>query len=214
MNCREFEELVDVESPEAAGHAETCRRCATRLAERRWLAEALGDLSKETGTLEAPARVEKAVMRAFRERHAVRRSRWPVWAAAAALVAAGFLTGLWFERPLPPPPAVPVAAVPPAPAAPRALVRSEPARAVARVVKRRPRPPQPKAEVATEFIPLPYGSDDLPRLERPRLLRMRLPRTALWSVGLPMNVERAFEPVKADVVFDEDGMARAIRFVR
>ena len=142
----------------------------------------------------------------------MRRSRWPVWAAAAALVVAGFLTGLWFERGRcrrrPP------RRWPPCPRRRRAAVRrSEPPRPVARAAKRRPRPPQPKAEVATEFIPLPYGSE-LPRLERPRMLRMRLPRTALWSVGLPMNVERAFEPVKADVVFDEDGMARAIRFVR
>jgi hypothetical protein len=205
MNCREFEELVDFENAEAAAHAETCRRCRARLAEQQWLAKALRGVAEEARTLEAPARMEAAVMRAFREGHRVRRSWWPVWAAAATLAVAGFLAGWWLQRPLPPPPAVPVAAIPPAPAAPPA--------AMPRTVKRRPRAPQPRVEVATEFIPLPYGAE-LARLDRPRMLRMRLPRTALWSVGLPMNVERAFEPVKADVVFDEDGMARAIRFVK
>jgi hypothetical protein len=41
-----------------------------------------------------------------------------------------------------------------------------------------------------------------------------LPRSALASLGLPMNVERANERVKADVLLGHDGLARAIRFVR
>jgi hypothetical protein len=36
----------------------------------------------------------------------------------------------------------------------------------------------------------------------------------LISFGLPVNAERAAEPVTADVVVGVDGVARAIRFVQ
>jgi hypothetical protein len=42
---------------------------------------------------------------------------------------------------------------------------------------------------------------------------MRLPRSALLTTGLPMNEERANEPILADVLFTEDGLARGIRFI-
>jgi hypothetical protein len=44
---------------------------------------------------------------------------------------------------------------------------------------------------------------------------VKLPRSALPGVsGLPMNMERAREPVQADVMLGEDGRALAVRFVR
>ena len=45
-------------------------------------------------------------------------------------------------------------------------------------------------------------------------LEAELPRAALLSFGLPMNMERADERIKADVIVGNDGLARAIRFVR
>ena len=54
---------------------------------------------------------------------------------------------------------------------------------------------------------------DLP-FDPPRVVRVELPRSALESFGLPMNMERAGERIKADVVVGHDGLARAIRFVR
>ena len=47
-----------------------------------------------------------------------------------------------------------------------------------------------------------------------QLVRVELPRSALVAFGLPMNVNRYDEKVKADVFFGSDGMARAIRFVQ
>jgi hypothetical protein len=32
--------------------------------------------------------------------------------------------------------------------------------------------------------------------------------------GLPVNAERAAEPVQADVLLGDDGLAQAIRFIR
>ncbi|HJQ25447.1 MAG TPA: hypothetical protein VKA60_16120 [Blastocatellia bacterium] len=84
-----------------------------------------------------------------------------------------------------------------------------------------PQPPQPSpvgideqaGEIATSFIPLSNGRS-LAAAESMQLVRVELPRSALVSFGLPMNVERADERVKADVLIGNDGVARAIRFVR
>ncbi|HEX7998644.1 MAG TPA: hypothetical protein VF528_09660 [Pyrinomonadaceae bacterium] len=72
---------------------------------------------------------------------------------------------------------------------------------------------QPEAEIVTDFMPLTYGAALSPN-EGAQLVRVELPRSALVSLGLPVNVERANERVKADVLLGHDGLARAIRFVR
>ncbi|MEO6725759.1 MAG: hypothetical protein ABIU20_07000 [Blastocatellia bacterium] len=68
-------------------------------------------------------------------------------------------------------------------------------------------------EVTTDFLPLTHEFDSEP-LESGQLIRVQMPRTAMASFGLPVNLERANAPVKADVLLAEDGSARAIRFVR
>jgi hypothetical protein len=70
-----------------------------------------------------------------------------------------------------------------------------------------------QTEVATEFLPLTYGDPISSSLEGGQLVRVQLPRATLLSFGFPMSEERAPEPIKADVLLGEDGMARAIRFV-
>ena len=69
------------------------------------------------------------------------------------------------------------------------------------------------SEVATEFFPLTFIADSR-ALESGQVVRVRMPRSALVSFGVPMNVERAGELVKADVVIGDDGLARAIRFIQ
>ncbi|MEW6126381.1 MAG: hypothetical protein AB1757_04895 [Acidobacteriota bacterium] len=66
------------------------------------------------------------------------------------------------------------------------------------------------AEIATDFIVL----HNLPMNEGGQLVRVELPSSALASFGLPVNYENANQRVKADVVLGNDGIARAIRFVR
>jgi hypothetical protein len=72
---------------------------------------------------------------------------------------------------------------------------------------------QAEQEVVTDFMPLTYGAALSPN-EGGQLVRVELPRSALLSMGLPMNVEKSDERVKADVFLGHDGLARAIRFVR
>ncbi|MBI3652455.1 MAG: hypothetical protein HY231_15650 [Acidobacteria bacterium] len=73
--------------------------------------------------------------------------------------------------------------------------------------------PAEQEEIATPFLSLTQGYT-LPMAEGGQLVRVELPRSALLSFGLPVNAARLNEPVKADVVVGNDGIARAIRFVR
>jgi hypothetical protein len=72
--------------------------------------------------------------------------------------------------------------------------------------------PAAGAEIATDFIPL--MNETLAQMDGGQVMRIELPRSALMSFGLPMDMERANERIKADVVVGNDGLARAIRFVR
>jgi hypothetical protein len=68
-------------------------------------------------------------------------------------------------------------------------------------------------EVATEFMPLGYLNAEAVQ-DGGQILRVELPRTALVKFGLPVNMERSNERVKADILVGIDGMAHAIRFVQ
>lgn len=72
---------------------------------------------------------------------------------------------------------------------------------------------QSETEIATDFFPL-AGAMTLMQTDSGHIVRVELPRSALASFGLQVNAERSTERVKADVLFGDDGIARAIRFVR
>lgn len=65
-------------------------------------------------------------------------------------------------------------------------------------------------EVVTEFFPL---MDVIPPFQRGRLLRVVVPAATMREVGLPVSPALWGEPVEADVLVGEEGIARAIRFV-
>lgn len=68
-------------------------------------------------------------------------------------------------------------------------------------------------EIATDFLPVNYGGP-MNLQDGGQIVRVELPRAALLNFGLPVNMARADESVKADVVVGADGLARAIRFVQ
>ncbi len=70
-----------------------------------------------------------------------------------------------------------------------------------------------QSEVTTEFLPLSYVSP-VNLQDGGQLVRVELPRSAMVRFGLPVNMERYSEKVKADVLVSADGLARAIRFVQ
>lgn len=68
-------------------------------------------------------------------------------------------------------------------------------------------------EIATEFLPLGYGNA-LSLQDGGQIVRVEVPRSTLVSFGLPVNMDRVGQRVKADLLLGVDGSARAIRFVQ
>ena len=160
--------------------------------------KALHALAESDREREAPPAVEAKLRSAFRKRY--RNRIWPYFAVAAAAAIAFLL----YQRPkpaiVPEPPKIAISA-PPAEVV--HIAKNEAKKAVHRK-------PQPR-EAVTEFFPL---MDDAMPFERGELLRVSLPASALRSVGLPVSEDRLTDTVQADVLVGEEGLARAIRFVR
>jgi hypothetical protein len=79
-------------------------------------------------------------------------------------------------------------------------------------------PPAPSTQIAarevvTDFFPLTYG--DVPATGG-QLVRLEVPRRALVNFGLAVDAiePRAGDTLLADVLVGDDGLARAVRFVR
>jgi hypothetical protein len=70
------------------------------------------------------------------------------------------------------------------------------------------------AEVTTDFMPLDYGSVPATSVQ---MIRLAVPRSALAAFGLtplePLD-HASTDTVLADVLVGDDGLARAVRFVR
>ena len=65
----------------------------------------------------------------------------------------------------------------------------------------------------TDFVAVPFAPP-FAAYDRGQLIRVRMPRQSFRSLGIPVNAERWNERVQADVLMGEDGIARAVRFVR
>jgi hypothetical protein len=166
------------------------------------LVEALRALAVQDSAREAPAWVEARLVEALQRRRR-RRAAWRAGIAAVVVIAA-FLAVAGRRHPRPKvPPAQPGTAV--AVRIPEPVTPALPRRALPEEV--RAAPPE---EVDTPFFPL---LDAPPPFERGELVRVTLPASAMRVVGLPVGEERLEEPVLADVLIGEEGMARAIRFV-
>ncbi len=169
--------------------------------------QALQALAENDRDKEAPLEVEARLLREFHSRRVIHRWRWVVTASiAAGVVLAVLLSTNRGSKPV-------VIAAPPLIQVPR----QEPAPVVAAVVAQAPRKAarkiaRPQArEVVTDFFPL---MDPAPPFERGQMLRVQLPAAAMRTVGLPVREDHLADPVQADVLVGEEGMPRAIRFVR
>ena len=183
----------------------------------RELEKLLGALREETRGVEAPPHVEAALRSAFRAQAGTPARRgWIAWAlSAAAAVAVVIGAGAAWKLDQPVPSLAPVKL---AVAPPPAIVQTAAVRPVKRIRRRpvapvRTEAPPPAPEVATDFMPI-EDSVALPPIESGQVLRVSMPRSTMVRFGFPVNPDRMMEPVKADVVFGQDGIARAVRFVR
>ncbi|HKQ93838.1 MAG TPA: hypothetical protein VJZ77_24475 [Blastocatellia bacterium] len=248
MNCQDFEKLaldlarnslLDATArDQGLIHTEVCSRCAARLAEERALLARVRAVAAELAGEEPPARVDAALLAAFRAQTTATASstvipafggfrRWASWKSAA--VAAGILIlisalAIFWKSTNSRMPRREERAVAPAPvntpdhrAAPpdgRDLMATEQPKTLPKRVRRRASEDSlDEVEVVTRFFPLREG-EDLTTLDSLQVVRVELPSSALGEVGLPVDPETVTEPIKADVVLGQDGLARAIRFVR
>ncbi len=65
-------------------------------------------------------------------------------------------------------------------------------------------------EVRTEFIPLSYAPD----AESGQIVRVKVSSAMLASLGLSDTVRRSGQLIDAEVLVGDDGLTRAIRFIR
>ena len=200
------------------------------------MGEVLATIAVHDETLNAPPAVEKILLAALREQTVGEKNAGWTWTrglvfgslAAGVVLMVLFLTQAYRgreharERQTADLPQTPtrVGRSPEAPVHTQlvAPVYREPRKRVVRMQQaaRQKKAPQPDAdrqpqEIVTDFMPVVY--DPTP-IDRGRLVRIQLPRSAMVAFGLPMNEDRANEPVKADVLLDEQDEARAVRFVR
>jgi hypothetical protein len=68
-------------------------------------------------------------------------------------------------------------------------------------------------EVKSKFIPLTY-LNDATAMDSGIVVRVEIARDQLATLGLPFDLERADDIIKADIMLGDDGVARAIRLVQ
>jgi hypothetical protein len=153
------------------------------------------------------------------------RLRWPTTAAVVASAATAGVMFWTFTPRAAQVPATEVVVAPqvavPAISEPVAqVVLAAPPGGKPALVPQQQRPQRQLPRVATpvqeritrRFYQLAYAPPEL--LANSRMMRVRVPRAALLSFGLPLSAYQAQdEKVAADVIYTEDGIARAIRFV-
>jgi hypothetical protein len=224
---------------DALAHSDACDGCAARLRDEEMLTRGLQSFAAEMETLVAPASVEVALLEAFRAKQVAvpvvrKRSNARYWLAAVAavlLIVMSVVALRWNNTN-----DVPQQAFK-GPEAPKKIEQPKkpddqlakdniedetPKRQIIRKPARRPVIRRPEnatvanhvsSEIATDFIPLGYMSPASLQ-DGGQIVRVELPRSALGRFGLPVNMERYNEKVKADVLFGVDGMAHAIRFIQ
>ncbi len=204
MNCIEFESVVVAiardEVMDAAAlrsglaHTEACVRCAHRLESERALSEVMAAAVAEDSAREAPPRTGEMLDGAFRERRIAAQRVRRTWrrrvlaGAVAAMLVLGAVVAL------------------------RKTMDTRAVRMGAALLVEPDDGPVAETgdEVMTDFIPLVY--DPAP-IGHGSLVRVELPRAALSAFGLPVNEDRDEDLVQADLLVDDDGLMRAVRFV-
>jgi hypothetical protein len=226
---------------EALAHSDACEECAARLYDEEMLTRGLQSLAAEMEPLLAPGNVESNLLEAFRARQVVvpissRRSSSRYWLAAVAailLIVMSVIAVRWRSSGVVAPqqiaeektlPDKAKALDEPSNETPKEVeyrVDNVPHRRLNRKPNRPARLPGSENaqlanhvnEIATDFIPLRY-LNPASLQDGGQIVRVELPRSALANFGLPVNMDRYNEKVKADVLLGVDGLAHAIRFVQ
>jgi hypothetical protein len=206
MNCRQFEDSIlglvrenaldEQLRLQALAHAEGCSRCSVLLADQRALCAMLKLASADDS--QPPGHIEAALVSAYRVRQAsaarniVLLPAKRAWSSHYRGIAAMLLVAL-----------LGFAAV-------LMLRIQQPGKTTTSRLVSQQKPQT--IEIATDFFALTSGAE-LEGMESGQLVRVQLPRNAMTFYGLPVNRDRMDEPVTAQVLISQDGVARAIRFL-
>ena len=216
MKCEEFEQmgldaardtsLSEVERAAAREHASACSHCAALQDSWNATGAALREFAEDTAMAQTPARVEMRLRQEFRTRHVTlkvrRRAVIAAWALAAAAVvvgAVGFRN--WRKN-----------------TSEQAANHSAGNPAVNPLGPEKSAPGKPDSGDSESLIADSELSDFtlLPGVLSAdaadgAILRVRLQRSSLGSLGLPVNEERAAEWIQVDLLVGNDGLPQAVR---
>jgi hypothetical protein len=213
MECAQFEQVMhDLERPETQGfaerlrafeHAESCANCGMLLEEVMSLDFALDMVAAHEANMQAPARVETALLAEFRRQHAtVEQPQHNYWLAAlgmaaSVLLALGLAVGHW-----------------PGSATQTNATSNQTAMAggANAAANASESAASDDSEYATNFVSLPYA-DDPGTLDGGTVVRVTLSRAALASFGVPVADLSTGDQIPADIALSVDGVPQAIRLV-
>jgi hypothetical protein len=197
MNCQEFWSG----EPQPLDHLKECRKCAERFERHRQLAAGMRALGAQMRRVEAPSRVERRLVSAYRSHAELAdmspRAAWLAVGTWAAAIAATAVLAMF-------------------------LVRGHQPQRTQRITRHLTQSaaletPADFSGVADPdglgaFLSLPNTEDFGPN-EAMNLVRVELPRSSMIALGFAVSEESASESVEADVMLGADGVARAVRFL-
>ena len=208
MNCEQVEAIVldldrdvtadSLERAAAVAHLSHCPRCAALQESWQAAREELRALGEETLEARAPARVEMRLRQEFRTRHrtvvARRAGVVAAWALAAAAILVGAISSWnWRQARL-------LEAAKSKITAQDALMMGETAAGLS------------SGDDLGDFTPVPGVVPD--DVEEAAILRVRMQRSSLGALGLPVNEERAGEWIQVDLLVGNDGLPEAVRLAQ
>lgn len=192
------------------------------------LTGSLRSLAEEMESLNAPPEIEQKLREAFRARAAATAASkkysyyWMAAVAAVLLIAISVIALRWRDDQRQEVIAVQTQQVPikeeprvdqPEPPQPQEVIAQKPRRRAVRRSSSNEVANHVAREIATDFMPLGYINPAALQ-DGGQIVRVELPRSALLNFGMPVNMDRYHEKVKADVLLGADGLAHAIRFVQ
>lgn len=241
MNCREFVsyviDLVHDQLPAPTDalvrqHAEQCAKCAARLKQEQVLFADMRLVAADIAQQEAPAWIEANLLTALRTQAEQKRvvavpiTRWWSWQLMAGVTAGALLLVVLFARAswrkAEPPPQQYAAKQLPAPLLPeirsdQAVIIPAVSKTVRTVTRRSPLRRTIRAASPPPHEELPFYSlvteGEMAPLESGRIVRIEVPPATLVNLGVPLTETTLTQPVQADLLLGQDGLARAIRFL-
>jgi hypothetical protein len=219
MKCEEFEAIgldaerdasvSEAEWAAAREHASTCSRCAALQDSWQVARLEMVALAEDTDLAQAPARVEMRLRQEFRTRHRTLKVRRAAVIATWALASAAVLVGAvsWRDWRI---------------SQREAAAKHANSVQIANAAAENHESLSPDSAASADSLvadneindftllpgALPADTDDA------AIVRVRMQRSTLGALGLPVNEERAGEWIQVDLLVGNDGLPQAVRLLQ